>query len=255
MNLINTEIKKIMYLKSTKIYFLLTLLLGVATSLMLTLTTNVTQSKLITEFTSNEILEVSMFGVDTISIMFLIFSALYLANELTTKQIYFGIQICPNRAKFFLTKFLTLILIVIIMSTIGIISIIITTQIILIANNMSLVNIVDINNFRLLISAFCMPIFYTAITISIMFALKNTGLSITFSLGLIAIPAIIKLFGDNVQKVILPLLPQSAIHSISGSISDTSFEYSKPFISILILIVWVILFYFIGLYNFKKSDF
>lgn len=254
-NLFKSEYKRIIYLKSSKMYFISIILISLVVSLLLLTSLNVTQNKTITEFASFDILSVSMYGLDVVAIMLTIFVAISLGKELNSKQLYFTIQTCPNRTKLFMIKMLFYFAISVVLSLIALILLIAMTQFALYINGMSLINFTYTENIRLIIATFIMPIFYTIVAVAFSFLLRSTGLTITSTFLLIALPSIFKLFGELIASIFVPLFPQSAIHSIGGVINSESLEYTSIPISILILVIWISLVVYLGSMRFTKDDF
>lgn len=71
---------------------------------------------------------------------------------------------------------------------------------------------------------FVMPIFYIIITVAFTFLFKNSAGGITFTLGIMVLPSLVKMFPDSIQRLFLPIFLQSAIHSISGVLEQGSPE-------------------------------
>lgn len=63
--------------------------------------------------------------------------------------------------------------------------------------------------------------------------------AITFLFGVIVIPALVNMFSDSIQKILLPFFPQSAIHSLSGAVEKGSAESLGTFTSICVLLAWI----------------
>lgn len=254
-SIFKAEIKKIKYLKRAKLYFSSLFLVSLCTSLLLITSLNITQSKRIIEFTSYDILSVSMFGLDAATIMLVVFIAIELSKEFNSKQLYFTIQTCPNRTSIYKLKMQIFLTISAITSVMLMVLMIVMTQVILNSNNMQLVNFNDINNVQLILGTSIMPMFYTIVVVAFSFIFRNTGIAITSTLGLIALPAIIKLLGNNLEEILTPLMPQSAIHSLAGTATTNSAEYSSIMVSLIILAIWIIVLISIGNRCFKKVDF
>lgn len=100
-NLINAEFKKIFFLKSSRIYLLILIVLSLILGLIFSLTTNVTQGRAITELSPMDVLSANMLGVDLANIMLIVFTAISIAKEFSTKLINISLVITPDRKKFF----------------------------------------------------------------------------------------------------------------------------------------------------------
>jgi ABC-2 type transport system permease protein len=67
------------------------------------------------------------------------------------------------------------------------------------------------------------------------------------------IPALIKMFSQSIQKAILHLLPQASLHSLSGTVSEGSFEILGIGASILLLFMWIAITSLIGTFQFVRK--
>jgi len=99
-----------------------------------------------------------------------------------------------------------------------------------------------------------MPIFYCLLTVAATFMFRNSAGAITFSLGILFIPGLIRMFSDTIQKLIIPILPIAALHSISGIAEKDSFEVLSTTTGIIILIAWIYITSFIGILQFERKD-
>lgn len=254
-NLIQAEFKKIFFLKSSKTYILALIVASLALGLIFSLTTNVTQGKEIVELSSIDVLSANMLGVDVANIMLITFTAISISKEFSTKLIDVSLTITPNRKRFFLGKLITYFLLSITISIVTVLLIYLTSRLILVANGMPLVSIKDIAVRQFIFGVMVMPVFYTIITVATTFLFNNSSGAITFTIGVMAIPALVKMFSDSIQKILLPIFPQSAIHSLSGAVEKGSFESLEVFTSICLLLIWIAVTFIAANIKFQKQDF
>lgn len=97
------------------------------------------------------------------------------------------------------------------------------SQVILTANNMPRVSFQDFAVKQFVLGVI-MPIFYAIITVVAAFLFNSSAGAITFSLGLIVLPALVKMFPNFIQRILLPIFPQTVIHSLSGLVRKSSAE-------------------------------
>src|SRR5690554_6014890 len=162
-NLINAEFKKIFFLKSSRIYLLILIVLSLILGLIFSLTTNVTQGRAITELSPMDVLSANMLGVDLANIMLIVFTAISIAKEFSTKLINISLVITPDRKKFFFARLITYFLLSLVISIILVILSYLASQLILTANNMTVLSLKH-NKVRQFISGdVIMPAFYTII--------------------------------------------------------------------------------------------
>src|SRR5690606_15480165 len=126
-------------------------------------------------------------------------------------------------------------------------------HIILLLNNMTTVSIFDSSLSQFVLGSSIMPVFYCLLTVAATFIFRSSGGGITFSLVIMLIPALINMFPDSIQKLLVPILPQSAIHSLAGTAQVGSFELLGITTSILLLFAWIIITSLIGVIQFERK--
>ncbi len=253
-NLIRSEFKKIFFLKSSRIYILTLIVLSLVLGLIFSLTTNVTQGKAITDLSSMDVLSANMLGVDLANIMLIIFTAISISKEFSTKLINVSLVITPNRKKFFLGKIITFFLLSTAISIIVVILAYLASQLILTVNDMPRVTLQDLAVRQFILGVMTMPIFYAIITVAAVFLFNSGAGAITFSLGVMALPALIKMFSNSIQRTLLPVFPQSAIHNLSGLVKEGSAESLGIIGSICLLLAWIIVTSITAIIKFQKQD-
>ena len=253
-NLIKAETKKIFFLRFSKIYLISVIGASLILGLIFSLTTNVTQGRALTELSPREVISANMLGVDLANIMLIVFTALSISKEFSTGQIYSSLAITPDRKRFFFGKLITYCLLSIIVSILITFLIYLTSQLILLANGMPGVSFQSTGIRQFVSGVSVMPVFYCLLTVGATFIFKSSGGGITFSLGMIALPALIKMFSDVVQKIFLPVLPQSAIHSLSGVVDKGSYDALGVSTSVCILLIWILITSLTAIIKFQKQD-
>lgn len=253
-NLIRAEFKKLFFLKSSKVYILTLIVSSLVLGMIFSTTTNVTQGKAIIELSSMEVLSANMLGVDLANIMLIIFTAISISKEFSTKLIQVSLTITPNRRRFLGGKIITFFIISVIISIATIILTYLISQVILAVNRMPLVTLKDIAVRQFIFGVMIMPIFYTLIAVAATFIFKSSAGAITFSLAIMGIPALVKMFSESTQKVLLPIFPQSAIHNLSGAVEKGSTESLGIITSICILLAWIAVIILVANFKFEKQD-
>jgi ABC-type transport system involved in multi-copper enzyme maturation permease subunit len=253
-NLIQAEFKKIFFQKSSKVYMLTLILVSLVLGLIFSLTTSVTQGKAIVELSSMDVLSSNILGVDMANIMLIIFTAMSISKEFTTKLINISLAITPNRKRFYLGKVITFFILSAIISIVIVLLSYSTSQLILAANKMPLVTLRDNAVRQFIIGVMIMPLFYAIITVAATFIFKSSAGAITFSLVVMIIPALVKMFSDSIQRILLPIFPQTAIHSLSGAVEKGSAESIGVINSIIVLLMWVLLTSLVARISFQKED-
>jgi len=253
-NLIKSEYQKIVFLRFSKIFLVSLIILSLALGLIFSLTISVTQGKAITELQSFDVISVSMLGIDVAAIMLIIFTALLISSEFSTKLIHVSLAVTPNRKRFYLSKLTTYFLLSLVISIVTAFLAYFLGQLILMFNNMPTVSLLDPSIRQFILGCIAMPIFYCLLAVAATFTFGNSACAITFSLGVLLIPGLIRMFSDEIQKLIIPILPIAALHSISGIAERGSFELLSMTTSIIILVVWIFITSLIGIWQFERKD-
>ena len=253
-NLIKAEFQKIAFLKSSKIFLIALIVASLMLGLIFALTTNVTQGKAISEIPPIDVISACMLGVDVTAIMLIIFAAISNTKEFSTKLIHVTLAVTPNRKRLFLSKLITYFLLGTVISLIVTALTFLAGQLILLANGRPMVSLADPFFRQFILGTLFMPVFYCLLTVAAVFVFRSSGGAITFSLGIMFVPALVKMFSQSIQKIILPLLPQASLHSLSGIASKGSYEILGIGVSILLLFVWIGITSLIGTFQFVRKD-
>ena len=253
--LIRAEMKKIFFLTFSKKYLFALVVFSLGLGLIFSLTTDVTQGRDVTELSPMDVISASMLGVDLTNVMFIVFTAWSLSNELSTKFIHVSLAVTPNRRRFFLTKWMAYFLLSVGISLVTVLLTSLAGQLVLIAHNQPMVPVLDPSFLQLVTGLMIMPVFYGVLTAAAAFIFMNSGKAMVFSLGVMAVPALIKMFSAPIQQIFLPLFPQSAIHSLAGIVERSSFESVGVAFAIFLLLLWIILTIIMALVRFQRKDF
>lgn len=253
-NLVKAEYQKILFLKFSKIFLISTIIASLILGLIFSLTTSVTQGKVISEISPIDVISSCMLGVDVTAIMLIIFAAVLNAKEFSTKLIHVTLAVTPNRKKFFCSKLITYLLIATIISLIVTLLTFLVGQMILFVNGRPMVSIEDPFLRQFILGTLFMPVFYCVLTVAAVFIFRNSGGAVTFSLGVMFVPALVKMFSQGVQKTILPILPQASLHSLSGTALKGSYEILGIGTSIFLLFAWIGITSLVGIFQFVRKD-
>lgn len=254
-NLIKANTKQILFLRSSKIWLTTIVLTSVLLGAIFTLTTNVTQGRPLQELTTMDVLSANMLGVDLGAILFIAFTAIMNSKEFSTNGISILLGITPNRVKFFVGKFVTYLLYSSVMSVVIVGLIFGSTQLILAVNGMELASLGNAGVRQFIFGVLLMPIFYSLVTVAATFIFGNGSGGIVFSLLLMFLPALVRMFSETIQEIFLPIFPERAIHNLSGTIASHSIEYIGISHSILVLILWLLVISLIAITKFQRQDF
>ena len=252
--LMKAEWQKLWFLRSTRLYFLTLIFTSLSLGLVFSLTTPTTQGKALSELTGLQVITANLLGIDAGAILLIIFSARTVAYEFSTKLIHVSLAVTPQRVRFFTAKILTFGLL-----SLGI-GVLITAltfgcgQIILFANGRTLLSLSSPGVLQLLAGCALLPIFYCLLTVCLTFLFRSSAGGISCSLGLMLLPALASWFEIFVQRIVLPLLPRAALHSLSGLAEPGTPEALPVWLGLLSLFLWLSIPYLLAAWDFKKRD-
>lgn len=249
---IDFQWKKIWFLKSARLYLLTALIISIIMGALFSITTDITQDKGLEELTSKAIIEINLLSIDVATIFLLIFVSMEIGKEFQNKSIQTHISLIPKRKEYFFSKLLTYLGISIAVGIIvGVISLG-NGYLILKILNKPLPPIHEV--MRFLFGCMFMPITYVVFATSAAFFFRSTAGGIVISILIMFLPSFIKIFPDFIQKVFVPIIPASAIHSLAGIAEIGGMEDVGILSALLTLIIWCIVGCLISIKTFEKND-
>lgn len=237
--IISAEAKKILFLKGARKYLLMLVILSVAAAVLLCLTTPVTTGRRLSELRPDEVLSMNLLGVDVANIMLIVFTALGIHREFSTKMIQVTLPLTPYRLRFLGAKFLTYFGLSWALGVVTVALAYLVSQALLVVNGMPSLTLTEMHTVRMLLGVMVMPVFYCLLTLAATFIFWNSAAAITFSLGVLAAHALVGLLPGAVRSVLLPLTPQSAIHNLAGMSPAGSAEEISLLVSAAVLVAWI----------------
>lgn len=250
MKLIKADFKKTYYLPGHRNYLIALCLLSIIFGLTFLFTIGVTQGKELTGLQSIEVIDITLLGMDVASIMLIIFTATFISKEFSQGSIHTSLAIMPLRQKFYVSKVLFITVLSLVVSIIITLVIFGLDQFVLFANNMGLISFSDQGLLPKLIGAIILPFFYSLLSVAGTFFLQSAAGGIVFAIGVMFLPAFIKLFPESISDGILTVFPEKSLHTL------TEISANGQLIStIFILLSWVLISNFLGLWKLKKADF
>src|SRR5690625_2180051 len=252
-DLIMADFKKINFLSSHRNYLIVLCLLSISFGLMFLFTLGVTQGKNLTELPAMEVIDISLLGMDVAAIMLIIYTATFIAKEFSHGSIHTSLAIMPLRQKFYVSKILFIMILSLIISITLTLIIFGLDQIVLLANNMDTVSLNNQALLSKLIGTIILPLFYSLLSAAGSFYLRSAAGGIMFAIGIMLLPALIKLFPTNFSDMALMLLPEYSLHALTemGAITFNG----QLMNAMLILLSWVLISNILGLWKLKKVDF
>src|SRR5690625_4799125 len=198
-------------------------------------------------------IDISLLGIDVTAIMFIIFTANFISKEFSTGAIHTSLAITPLRQKYFLSKIFFIVKLTILVSIALTSLIFIIDQFILSINNMDRLSLLNQALLVKLIGSVIMPIFYSLLSKAGTFYTQSAAGGITFGLGVMFMPALIKMFPAGFSDVIIRIFPENSLQVFTEF--NTSSIYGSLINAILILLLWIFISSLLGFRKFKKSDF
>ena len=250
-NLIQADFKKILNLPSYRYFLLATIGLSILFGTFFVLSINITQGKELTELSGIEVIDISLLGVDVAAIMLIIFTAMFITKDLSPGAIHTNLAITPVRGKYFLSKVSFISILSVLISIIVILLFLIINQFILYMNDIGGLSLFDINLITKIIGSVVMVLFYSLLSAAGTFYIQSTSGGIAFSLGVMFLPALIKMFPADVSNLLLPIFPEKSLHAFIDIHSADGALVS----AILILLLWVTISSVTALWKFKRVEY
>lgn len=249
---IDFQWKKIWFTKFAKIYLLIAIAISVVVEAIFSFTLNITQGRELADLPSMGIIEINMLSIDVATIFLLIFVSIEIGREFQNKSIQTYICAIPNRTRYFISSLLTYLGISIVIAIItGILSLGIGSLTLHLLNKpFPLINEV----MRFFFGCIFMPITYVVLAICAAFFFRSTAGGIVVPMFIMFLPSFIKIFPKLIQDTFIPMIPASAIHSISGIAEKGGAEDVGIILALLTLIIWCIIGSMIAINNFRRND-
>src|SRR5690625_81412 len=252
-HLIKADFKKVSYLQSYRNFLIAIFLLSIFFGITFLFTIDLTAGKKLTALSSIEVMDITLLGIDVTTIMLIIFTANFISKEFSTDAIHTSLAITPLRQKYFLSKTFFIVKLTILVSIALISLIFIIDQFILSINNMDRLSLLNQALLIKLIGAVIMPIFYSLLSMAGTFYTQLASGGVTFALGVMFMPALIKMFPASFSDVVLLIFPENSLHVFTEI--NTSSISGLLINAVLILLLWILISNLLGFWKFKKSDF
>lgn len=136
MKLVKADVKKVMYIPIYRYLLITTFILSLVFGAIFLLTIGVTEGRELTGLSSLEVVDISFLGIDAATIMMIVFAALFISKEVSERAVHTNLMLTPKRLNFFVSKLAFLSLLSILMSVLIILGIFAIDWLIMSANNM-----------------------------------------------------------------------------------------------------------------------
>ena len=215
---INAEWKKIWFPAHSRLYLLLALVAAVAMGLVFASTTQVTRGEALSQLDPMSIISANILGVDVVAVLLLLFAAVQVGREFRERTAQSYLAVSPRRSTYFIAKSLAF----------GLVSLAVGAAVALAA----------LLDGLLLVSAVGKQ--------------AAAGAAIPFTV--LVLPAIAELLPGALRGALVPLLPASAIHTLSGQARIGSAEHTGALVALAVLAAWVLLPAVFAAWRFQRTD-
>ena len=252
MKMICADWKKIWFIKSSRHYLIFATIASMLIGAAFPLTIHITQGRPLSEFESMQIISANMLGVDVVTVFLLFFIAVHIGREFQEKTIQSYLSASPARGSYFLSKMAIFFLLSLTIGVIVAFSTQMSGRFFVTTAHKQIPSSEEL--WRFTFGCILMPIFYALLTVCATFSARNTAMGIIAPVFVLFLPALAKLFPEMLQSTIIPALPASAIHMISGVAEKGDLEYMGIFPAFLILVSWILISSIIAIWRFRKKD-
>ncbi|MGB3633987.1 MAG: ABC transporter permease subunit [Rubrobacteraceae bacterium] len=249
-----SEWTKLWTLRFIRAMLALALVLSAGASAIFLLTTGVTRGGSLAEMNTIDVAGTSLLGVDFANLVLIILCASAVASEYSTGMIRLTLAATPRRLRVLAAKATVLAVTAL---TAGVLSAVVTFgvgQIVLVVQGVSVMDPADPRLLKLVLGSALMVPFYSLLAVAFAFITRSAGWAIAAVLAIMSVPALVGALPEWWREFLLPGLPASALHCLSGSASPSSPEYLAPVAATLVLLVWAAGLLLAAYVSFAKRD-
>lgn len=233
-----SEWTKLWTLRFTHAMVLLALLLTAGATAVFLLTTGVTRGQSLAEMRPFEAAGTSLLGVDFAVIVLEVLCASAVASEYATGTIRLTLSATPRRWKVLVAKAVVLAVTALLAGILVTLASFGVGQLVLVAQGSPAMSLDEPGLLRLVSGTMLMAPFYSLLAASLAFVTRNAGGAIAAVLAIMSVPALVGALPEWWQRILLPYLPASALHSLSGAASPDALEYLAPGLAVAVLVAW-----------------
>lgn len=233
-----SEWTKLWTLRFTRAKLLLALLLAAGSSAVFLLTTGMTRGESLAEMRPFEAAGTSLLGVDFAVIVLEVLCASAVASEYSTGTIRLTLSATPRRWKVLVAKAIVLTVTALLAGTFVTLASFGVGQLVLLAQGLPTMSLDEPRLPRLVFGSMLIAPFYSLLAASLAFVTRNAGGAIAAVLAIMSVPALVGALPEWWQQILLPYLPASALHSLSGAASPDALEYLAPGLAAAVLVSW-----------------
>lgn len=240
----SAEFSKLLDLRPPRRLILTTVLLSILTTVVLVLTFPVTQGIDLAAADSTEVISASILGVDVAAAVLVVLAAWFAGIELRSGAIAESLVRARRRREVVIAK--TNVIAVVSALTAVVVAIIVTALGTILAATVTAADwsaavdlALDARTLRLAFGSALMPLVFSLLALFGAFCFRSTAGGVLTALAVIACSMVAGWLPAPLASMILPLLPLSAVHSLSGVAALGSPEHIGPIPASLVLATWI----------------
>ena len=158
----------------------------------------------------------------------------------------------PSRRRYFIARALTFGLLSVAVGTMVALVTLCNGQLILLAIHGWAFPVREV--WRLAVGCAAMPLFYVLLAVSATFCTRSTAAGAAIPFAVLFLPAIAELLPGALRGALVPLLPASAIHTLSGQAQIGSAEHTGALVALAVLAAWALLPAVFAAWRFQRTD-
>ena len=233
-----SEWSKLWTLRFTRAMLALALILCAGASAVFLLTTGVTRGGSLAEMGVIDVAGTSLLGVDFTNLVLIMLCASAVASEYSTGMIRLTLTATPRRLRMLAAKAVVLAATALLAGVLSAIVAFGSGQLVLLSQGIPTMDPADPRLLRLVFGSALMVPFYSLLAVAFAFITRSAGWAIAAVLAIMSVPVLVGALPEWWRDLLLPGLPSSALHSLSGSVSMNSPEYLAPGPAAFVLLAW-----------------
>lgn len=233
-----SEWSKLSTLPFTRRMLLFAVAISAAAAAAFTLTTAVTEGTPLAGLAPIDAAGASLLGADLAVIVLAVLAASNVASEYTTGMIRLTVAATPRRWRVLAAKALVLTGTAFAGGALATLAAYGVGRFVLFAQGVPALSMGDPRLVRLMVGSALMTPFYSLLAIALAFVLRSTGGAVAAVLAIMSVPALVGALPDWWREALLPWLPASALHSLSGSAAPSAAEHLPAGAAALVLVLW-----------------
>lgn len=236
----SAELAKLRSLRTSRAMVVAALVLAVLTAVLFCLTMGPTTGIPLQDRPPHDVVTTSLFGVDAAALLVIVMVAGAIGSEYATGMIRTTLTATPRRARYLVAKAASVALVALVIGVLAAVVSFGTGQLILVAFGLPTASPVDPVNIRLMLGCALEVPFYAMVALAFSIIFRTTAGGVVAGPAVLALPTLFGWLGPWAQATIVPLVPNSAIHSLAGLTPATDAGYLAPPFALVVLAGWVV---------------